>query len=240
MPYNDYGLHVTEVQEQRRKHMRFIHVADLHLGEAEERWNYFYEVMKVCEEEKTELLLIAGDLFDALPDMAGLKKIDNAFAKIPKTKVVMIAGNHDYLKRTSQYFDLVFPENVSFLVSANGDSVWLSDLNTEVYGLSYEAPEISDARYDKLKPQHPERINVLLGHGDIRCEDTSIPIHREAVDALGYDYVALGHLHTRIEISNRIAYTGNKGYIRGEIAKEQGKNSIPCWVYVPYKGVKED
>ena len=220
--------------------MRFIHIADLHLGEAEERWNCFNEVIQICEDEKTELLLIAGDLFDALPDMASLKKIDTAFAKIPKTRVVMIAGNHDYLKRTSHYFDLVFPENVSFLVSANGDSVFMSVLNTEVYGLSYETPEIADARYDKIKPQHPERINILLGHGDIRCEDAAIPIHREVVEALGYDYVALGHLHTRIEISNRIAYTGDMGYIRGEIAKEAGKNSIPCWVYVPYKSAKEN
>jgi DNA repair exonuclease SbcCD nuclease subunit len=232
--------------------MKFVHAADIHLGACpdagrlltpkreKEIWNSFEKLLQICEREQVDLLLLAGDLFHRQPLLRELKEVNYLFSKLSVTQVVMIVGNHDYLKRTSQYFDLVFPENVSFLVSANGDSVWLSDLNTEVYGLSYEAPEISDARYDKLKPQHPERINVLLGHGDIRCEDTSIPIHREAVDALGYDYVALGHLHTRIEISNRIAYTGNKGYIRGEIVKEQDKNSIPCWVYVPYKGVKED
>lgn len=220
--------------------MRFIHIADLHLGQVEERWEEFYNVIRICEEEKTELLLIAGDLFDDLPDMQSLKKIDIAFARIPKTKVVMIAGNHDYLKRTSHYFDLVFPENVTFIVSANGDSVYFQELNTEVYGLSYEAPVISDARYDKVKPQNANRINILLGHGDIRCEDDSVPIHQNAIEDAGFDYVALGHLHTRMEISNRIAYTGNKGYIRGEIVKEIGKASIPCWVYIPYKSVGEN
>ena len=220
--------------------MRFIHMADVHLGETEEKWNEFYEIMRLCEDEKVDLLLIAGDLFDDQPDMPSLKKVDVAFGKLTKTKVVMIAGNHDYLKRTSHYFDLVFPENVTFLVNANGDSVFYPELNTEVFGLSYETPEIEDPRYDKLKIHEESRINILLAHGNIRGEDSSIPIHQEAVEATGFDYAALGHLHTRIEISNRIAYTGDKGYIRGEIVKEAGKASIPCWVYVPYGISKED
>lgn len=220
--------------------MRFIHMADVHLGESLEKWDGFYEVMKICEEEKMDLLLIAGDLFDDQPDMPSLKKIDVAFSKLGKTKVVMIAGNHDCLKRTSNYFDLVFPENVTFLVNANGDSVFFPELNTEVFGLSYEMAEIADARYDKLKIGDEGRINILLAHGNIRGEDASIPIHQEAIETAGFDYAALGHLHTRIEISNRIAYTGNKGYVRGEIVKEPGKLSIPCWVYVPYENSKED
>ena len=219
--------------------MRFIHIADIHLGESPERWDVFNEVIKICEEEKTELLLIAGDLFDNQPDMAGLHKVDKAFARLINTKIVMIAGNHDCLRRTSPYFDLVFPENVTFLVNANGESVVIPELNAEVFGLSYETAEIEEARYDKLRINNPERINIMLGHGNIRSGDTSIPIHQEAMEAAGFDYVALGHLHTRIEVSNRIAYTGKEGYIRGEIAKEPNKASIPCWVYVPYKNEKE-
>ena len=220
--------------------MRFIHMADVHLGEAPEKWNEFYEVMKVCEEEEMDLLLIAGDLFDDQPDMPGLKKVDAAFEKLTKTKVVLIAGNHDYLKRTSHYFDLVFPKNVTFLVNANGESVFFPELNTEVFGLSYEVAEIEDARYDRLKICEEERINILLAHGNVRGEDKSIPIHPEAIEAAGFDYAALGHLHTRIEVSNRIAYTGCRGYIRGEIVKETGKPSIPCWIYVPYENEKAD
>ncbi len=215
--------------------MRFIHIADIHLGESPAKWDMFDEVIRVCEEEKTDLLLIAGDLFDDQPNLADLRKVDAAFAGLTKTKVVMIAGNHDYLKRTSPYFDLVFPENVRFLVNANGDSVVIPEMNTEVYGLSYEMPEIADGRYDKLRINDRNRINILLAHGDIRREDNSIPIRRDAIETEGYDYAALGHLHTRIEISNRIAYTGDKGYIRGEIVKDKDKTSIPCWVYVPFE-----
>ena len=218
--------------------MRFIHIADVHLGETEEKWDEFYEVMKICEEEKADLLLIAGDLFDDQPDMSSLKKVDVAFGKLTHTKVVMAAGIHDYLKPTSHYFDLVFPDNVTFLVNANGDSVFFPELNAEVFGLSYEMPEIKEPRYNKLRIHEESRINILLAYGNIREEDSSIPIHQGAIEAAGFDYTALGHLHTRMEISNRIAYTGNKGYIRGEILKEIGKTSIPCWVYVPYENSK--
>lgn len=59
--------------------MRFIHIADLHLGSspeaeflwgknrAEEIWDSFAAVIDACNEKEIDLLLIAGDLFD--PDL---------------------------------------------------------------------------------------------------------------------------------------------------------------------------
>lgn len=54
--------------------MRFIHIADLHLGSspeaeflwgknrAEEIWDSFAAVIDACNEKEIDLLLIAGDL----------------------------------------------------------------------------------------------------------------------------------------------------------------------------------
>ena len=59
--------------------MRFIHIADVHLGaepdagkayseeRAGELWETLERVLKVCEKEQTDLLLIAGDLFHRQP-----------------------------------------------------------------------------------------------------------------------------------------------------------------------------
>ena len=56
--------------------MKFIHIADVHLGarpdagpmysagRAQELWDTFRGIISLCEEERTDLLLIAGDLFD--------------------------------------------------------------------------------------------------------------------------------------------------------------------------------
>ena len=42
----------------------------------------------MCEEEQTELLLIAGDLFHRQPLLRELKEVDYLFGSLTKTQVV--------------------------------------------------------------------------------------------------------------------------------------------------------
>ena len=68
--------------------MRFIHIADVHLGavpdkdkswskeRADEIESTFDRLLTVAEERKVELLLIAGDLFHAPPSLQELKSLD--------------------------------------------------------------------------------------------------------------------------------------------------------------------
>ena len=91
--------------------MRFIHIADVHLGaqpdagplysenRGRELWDTFEYVLGVCEDERTDLLLIAGDLFHRQPLLRELKEVDYLFSRLSHTKVVLIAGNHDYIRR---------------------------------------------------------------------------------------------------------------------------------------------
>ena len=76
------------------------------------------------------------------------------------------------------------------------------------------------------------------------CNDKSMPIHRDAIESAGFDYVALGHIHNRFDISDRIVYsgcleplnrgeTGPKGYIIGTIEKPGAGPSKLQWEFVP-------
>ncbi|MBP5331463.1 MAG: DNA repair exonuclease [Lachnospiraceae bacterium] len=217
--------------------MRFIHTADLHLGmepdkdcswskmRGRELWDAFSEVIETCRKEKTDLLLIAGDLFHKQPLVRELKEAAGLLAAIPGTKVVIIAGNHDYISGTSGYRNFEWPENVRFLMSDRIESVFFEDINTEVYGFSYHTRDIYEPCFEGLKPKDPERINILLGHGG---EPSKVPIDWKQLERAGFDYVAMGHLHKTIDISERIRYsgslepvdlneTGPHGYIAGEI-----------------------
>ena len=237
--------------------MRFLHVGDVHLGAEPESgtdlgpvrrseiWEAFRDIIEICEHEQVDLLLIPGDLFHGQPLLREVKEADYLFGSLSRTKVVMCAGNHDCLLPSSHYYDVTFPENVTFLMDPHADSVYLPELNTEVFGLSYETRQISDARYDAIRNHTPEHINILLAHGNILCNDKSIPLHKRVLEASGFDYVALGHLHNRPEISGRIAYsgsleplnrgeTGAKGYIIGEIKKEGTGPSEIEWKFVPH------
>ena len=85
--------------------MKFIHIADVHLGaqpeaavysqsRGRELWESFEKILGVCEDERTDLLLIAGDLFHRQPLVRELKEVNYLFSELTATKVVLIAGNH--------------------------------------------------------------------------------------------------------------------------------------------------
>lgn len=89
--------------------MRFIHIADVHLGASpdagkkysekrkNEIWDSFRKVIEVCRREETDLLLIAGDLFHRQPLLRELKEVDAMFGSLAYTDGAY-AGNHDYIK----------------------------------------------------------------------------------------------------------------------------------------------
>ncbi len=142
--------------------MRFIHIADVHLGarpdagplysreRGREIWDTFERVVRVCEEEKTDLLLIAGDLFHRQPLVRELKEVDYLFSELTHTKVVLIAGNHDHIRKDSCYRTFRWSGNVYPLFGESPEYVDFPELDTAVYGLSYHRKEIREPLYDNL------------------------------------------------------------------------------------------
>lgn len=228
--------------------MKFIHIADVHLGaepdagkayskrRPEELWESFVRVISLCEREQIDLLLIAGDLFHRQPLLRELKEVNALFAKLTHTQVVLIAGNHDYIRSDSYYLTFQWNENVHPLLGKNTQYVVLAQLDTAVYGFSYERREIPEARYDGLQAQHKAEIEILLAHGG---DEKHIPINRNMLRRSGFDYIAFGHIHKpQIVIKEMAAYagalepidkndTGRHGFIRGRDQKRRN-TSIFC------------
>ena len=85
--------------------MKFIHIADLHLGakpdagnaysqnREQELWDSFRDIITICNQKKTDLLLIAGDLFHRQPLLRELKEMNSILEMLEHTEVVMIAGS---------------------------------------------------------------------------------------------------------------------------------------------------
>lgn len=218
--------------------MRFFHLADIHLGASPdagfpwsgerqaEIWESFRSVIQEADREAVDLILIAGDLFHRQPLMRELKEVNYLFSTLKKTKVVLIAGNHDYLKTDSYYLDFPWSENVTCLMGKECEHVVFEELDTEVYGLSYHEREIKTAKYDGLEPRKEAGFSILLAHGG---DAKHIPFDRKKLLRSGFDYFALGHIHKpEIIEKNRMAYagalepidkndTGVHGYIEGEV-----------------------
>lgn len=218
--------------------MKFIHIADVHLGASpeagrmysskrlQELWETFEQVVQLCEEEQTDLLLIAGDLFHRQPLLRELKEVDYLFSKLSHTKVVLIAGNHDYIRKDSYYRTFSWNENVFPLFGETMDSVIFPELDTAVYGLSYHEKEIEEALYDGAQAQGLAKYEIMLAHGG---DEKHIPIRRSTFADAGFDYIALGHIHRQQDVvPNQMIYagsleptdkndTGHHGFVRGEI-----------------------
>ena len=227
--------------------MRFIHLADVHLGAVpdrgyawsarreEEIWDSFRRVIALIRNDPVDLLLIAGDLFHRPPLASQAREVRDLFRMIPDTRVYMMAGNHDYLKAGSPYLTTDWPDNVYVFSTQEPRRVADPQLPVYIYGLSYEAQQITLPLYRDFAPWTDEdeagedagpdeALHILLAHGG---DPEHIPLNVRELSAAGFDYIALGHIHRpQILITDRAAYcgalepidrddTGPHGYVLG-------------------------
>lgn len=214
---------------------------------AEEIWEGLERIITVCEREQIDLLLIAGDLFHRQPLLRELKEVNYLFSKLTVTRVVLIAGNHDYIRADSYYHTFSWNENVYPLFGGQMEYAEFDDLQTCVYGFSYYQREIKERLYDCAQAQRRQRVEILLAHGG---DEKHIPIKKEALEKLGYDYIAMGHIHKpQMLIPDKAVYAGalepidkndvgKHGYVLGEITEKGRKisfvpNAKREYVHVP-------
>lgn len=184
--------------------MLIIHTADIHLGASpdreqlwgkrrkEELWESFEKLIETVEEQQADLLLIAGDLFHRPPLLRELREVNGWFAALTKTKVVLMAGNHDYIGKNSFYKGFAWAENVVFLENETMDRVKFPECKVEVYGLSYGKKELKERLYDEVTPEDNGYYHILLAHGG---DEKHIPFTKEKLGKSGFDYIAFGHIH---------------------------------------------
>lgn len=225
--------------------MKFIHIADVHLGvkpdagkswsekRARDIWESFASVIEVAAKEKPDFLFITGDLFHAQPLKKEIREVDLLFRTIPETKVILLAGNHDYLRQKSYYLTYSWVENVCFFKMEEAECFDFPAENVAVYGLSYWHREIRERLYDGLMPENEKRINILLAHGG---DERHIPFSATEILRNGFDYVAAGHIHRGEWLAeNRAVMAGSleptdcndfgpHGYWMGEL--EKGKSQV--------------
>ena len=199
--------------------MKLIHTGDVHLGmEAEpclfprcyrgrEIWEGFYRVIDKCNQEKIDFLLIAGDLFHYQPTRDMLEEVNEKFASLFTTRVILIAGNHDHLIQDSIYERFVWASNVYFLKSAKGESIYFPKERVTFYGASYWAEQYKENIYKDIYPHKEDGYHILVAHGGDSLHSPLIPEH---LSAKGFDYVALGHIHKPCVCEReRFAYPGS-------------------------------
>lgn len=230
--------------------VKFIHTGDLHLGlkfqnvsfqrdkaieRRRELWTSFERIVKYSIDEKVDFLFIAGDLFEeAYFTIGDITRVRDNFRNAEDINIIISAGNHDFKGRKSLYDRIEWTENVTIF---NGDGIQkkeFPDLNTSVYGYSWDTMEINQhSLFQGLNKSIDEKQNnFLVLHGDLGNESNYLPLNIHELKDLKMDYIALGHIHKPEIIGRNIAYCGSpepldfgevgeRGIIQGEIEEKK-------------------
>ncbi len=221
--------------------MKFVHAADLHLDSPLAGLSRYEgapveqirgatrraleNLVKLCLAERAELLVIAGDLYDGdwRDYSTGLFFSKQMSAlRAGNVQVVWIRGNHDAASKLTAHLQL--PENVRELSHKKPESFLLEGLGVAVHGQGFETRDVSHDLSSRYPEPKRSLFNIGLLHTALEGRDGHAPYAPCRLTALvdrGYDYFALGHVHTREVLSQEpwIVFPGN---LQGRHARETG------------------
>ena len=200
--------------------IRFIHVADAHLGRQFARsgdvpsalgnrlrsatYDAFTEAVEHALRERVDFVVLAGDTVDS----ADLNLKARAFlvAQLARLgdagiQVFMVYGNHDPASAIGAR-QTPFPPNVHVFSTTEVEEVSRTTADGRsytVYGRSFETRAVSDPDFAAGYRRRPGTENaVAVLHTNVGGQaghDNYAPTTVSALSAAGMDYWALGHIH---------------------------------------------
>jgi exonuclease SbcD len=227
---------------------RFVHAADIHLdspllslalrdpvladliGNATRR--AFASIVDLCLAEQVDALLLAGDLYDG--DQTSMKTarfLAEQIRRLHETgiRVFVTRGNHDALSRITK--ELTFPESVKVFGSrAEAIAVERSkgDFPVAIHGLSFAQPHAPESLIPKYKRPIEGAVNIGILHTSLAGapgHDLYAPCSLADLQATGFSYWALGHLHKRSVVEGKCAIV-MPGMPQGRDINEAGAKSV--------------
>jgi len=171
------------------------------------------------------LVLIAGDLFDGdWQDWRTGRFMATQLARLSGAgiPVVAIRGNHDAESVLTR--SLVLPDGVTMLPADRAVTLDLPELGVAVHGQGFATRAVMDNLALAYPPPRPGRLNIGLLHTAATGREghgTYAPCTVPQLAAHGYDYWALGHIHTREVLCEDpwIVFPGN---LQGRYVNETG------------------
>ena len=189
--------------------IKILHTADLHLDSAfssltpqqsEERReglrNTFRKMMAFAAEEKVDIVLMPGDVFDSAFISRDTSDVLCACFESLPCPVVIAPGNHDPYTQSSIYASGRLPKNVHIFTSEIPTHFDFPELNLSVWGSAFTRDRYENSVLNLIRGLDPEKINILCQHADTRSPiSPHAPIAAKDIAYRGFVYAALGHVH---------------------------------------------
>ena len=163
--------------------MRILHTGDWHLGRTlegrsrlAEQEAFLDELVKLAEDQRADLILMAGDVYDSVnPPAAAEQLFYDAAARLTDggRPLVVIAGNHDQPERVSSVTPLVARRGITLIGLPSSEAVTVTASRTGEIAKIAALPYPSEARLnellaadgneDELRRAYSERVGKLMG-----------------------------------------------------------------------------
>ena len=223
--------------------MKVAHLSDLHLGIHLNGYNLIEDqkyildqILEKLVEEKTEVLIIAGDVYDnSVPASEPITLFDDFLYKLKQNdiKTLIISGNHDSNERLSFGNRLLDDSGIYISPVFDGTvkKVVLSDEygNINFYLMPFIKPITVKPFYpDSEIKTYNDAVKVVLDNISLNKEERNILVAHQFVTGAAtsesetfsvggldnisldlfddFDYVALGHIHKPQDMSKKVRY----------------------------------
>jgi exonuclease SbcD len=220
---------------------RFVHCADLHIDsplrglEADPdaptqqirgaTRNAFAALVDYAIAQQVAFVAAAGDLYDGeWQDWRTGQFLVSQVARLSRAGIPFIAirGNHDAESIITRR--LTLPEPARLLSATRPETVDLPEFGVRIHGQSFRAREVTDNLAMNYPAAHRGVLNIGLLHTSVDGREGHAhyaPCTVEQLRNHGYDYWALGHVHTREVLCSEpwIVFSGN---LQGRHAREHG------------------
>lgn len=186
----------------------------------------FDKLVQLAIEEEVRFVVIAGDLYDGdWKDASTGLFFTSRMGRLRKKgiEVYLIKGNHDAASVVVK--SLPLPENTHMFESRKAHSMSVPGVDAVIHGQSFSTRHVDQNLVAGYPPRDPSRFNIGMLHtslGGYAEHATYAPCTVDDLRAKGYEYWALGHVHTAQEVLSGDPWIVFPGNIQGRSIRETG------------------
>jgi exonuclease SbcD len=226
--------------------LKITHTSDVHLtddADGAQVREAFTQVVDTVLDTDSDIFLIAGDLFDH--NEIHRKTIDFVYGQLARVScpTVIIVGNHDVWDERSVIKRMDFRKagrHVTLLDQADGTQVTFPQLHATVWGRCMLDHDLSNKPLAGVPQRKGNLWHIGMAHGlysDEPDTDRSSLITPQEIEASGFDYLALGHVHAH----RQMRHGDTLACYPGVAAAHKGTQQTGCVALItltPGKGAK--